>query len=73
MSLKIGKVHDWTSVIKMINDVPHFPEEGKKGKIKWQATVVDPKRLETFEDTEMSEEDAYRKMKDDNKRLLLWA
>ena len=71
MSLKIGKVHGRTEIIKMIDDVPHYPEEGKKGKIKWQATVVDPKRLATFEDIIISEEEAVIRMKEENKARLV--
>jgi len=68
MSLKIGKVHGSTSVLKIINDVPHYPEEGKKGKIQWQATVVDPQRLATFVDFDGTDEEAVAKMKEDNQR-----
>jgi len=60
----IGTVHGRTEVLKIIDDVPHFPEPGKKGKIKWQATIVCPNRLATFEDFEGSEEEAIAKMKD---------
>jgi len=60
MSLMIGKVHGRTEIIKMIDDVPHFPEEGKKGKIKWQATVVCPNRMSTFTEFEGTEEEAFK-------------
>jgi len=61
MSLKIGKVHGYTTILKIIDGIPHYPEEGKKGKIKWQATVVDPNRLDTFEDFDGTEEEALKK------------
>ena len=57
MTIKIGTVHGKVTVLKIINDVPHFPEGTKKGKIKWQATIVCPDRLSTFENYEGSEED----------------
>jgi len=58
----IGKVHGTTTIYKIINDIPHFPEPGKKGKIKWQATVVCPQRLATFEEFEGTEEEAMEKV-----------
>jgi len=61
MSLKIGTVHGREEALKIIEGVPHFPEIGKKGKIKWQATIVCPNRLATFEDFEGSEEDLVNK------------
>ena len=63
MSLKIGTVHGKIEVIKIIGDVPHYSEEGKKGKIKWQATVVCPERMKTFTDFDGTDEEAFQKMK----------
>ena len=66
MSLKVGKVHGWFEVFKIIDDVPHFPDGSKKGKIKWQSTVVTPERMNTFEDFEGTEEEAVAKKKEYN-------
>jgi len=54
----VGKVHGRTEVIKMINDVPHYPEAGKKGKVNWQATCVCPNRMSTFEEQDITDEEA---------------
>jgi len=65
MSFKIGKVHGTLEIYKIIEGVPHFAEERKKGKIKWQGTVVCPERMKTFEDFEGTEEEAIQKLKED--------
>jgi len=67
--IKIGKIHGRIEVYKIINDVPYYPEEGKKGKIKWQATVLDPNRLAIFKDID-SEEEALMILKEDNKVFM---
>ena len=66
MSILIGEVHGQVTVLKIIKDVPHFPEGTKKGKIKWQATLVCPDRMKTFVEYEGSEEDL---MKDERIKL----
>lgn len=65
----IGKVHGRVEVFKIIDDVPHFPEEVKKGKIKWQSTIVDPNRMKTFTVFEGTDEEAVAKMKEDRNGL----
>ena len=56
----VGVVHGRVEVIKMIEGVPHFPEMAKKGRVKWQATIVCPNRIKTFEEKDITDEEAMK-------------
>ena len=45
--IKIGKIHDSLTIIKVEGDEVYLPEKDGK-KFKWYATIITPERLKKF-------------------------